>query len=39
MSSDSDEIPSNVEEAARSAISSVIPNKSKAKYMESGFIL
>jgi hypothetical protein len=32
MSSDSDDIPSDVEEAARSAISSVIPNKSKAKY-------
>jgi hypothetical protein len=32
MSSDSDDIPSDVEEAAQSAISSVIPNKSKAKY-------
>jgi integrase len=32
MSSDSDDIPSDVEEAAQSAISSIIPNKSKAKY-------
>jgi hypothetical protein len=32
MSLDSDDIPSDVEEAARSAISSVIPNKSKTKY-------
>jgi hypothetical protein len=32
MSSESDDIPSDIEETARSGISSAIPNKSRAKY-------
>jgi hypothetical protein len=32
MSSEWDDIPSDIEETARSGISSVIPNKSRAKY-------
>jgi hypothetical protein len=32
MSSESDNIPSDIEEIARSGISSVIPNKSRAQY-------